>query len=72
MRSEGTPPQGLSDVGPDFPLWTFKELLLAITAFIRATATNYPPTIFPSLPPSLASMVFPASAKIIIWVLSVP
>jgi len=46
--------QGLSDVGPDSPLWTAKDLLLALAAFIRATATNYPPDMFPSLPPSPA------------------
>jgi len=53
--------QGLSDVGPDSPLCTSKDLLLALAAFIRATATNYPPDMFPSLPPSPASMVFPSS-----------
>jgi len=46
--------QGLSDVGPDYALWTTKDLLLALAAFIRATATNYLPHMFPSLPPSLA------------------
>jgi len=53
--------QSLTSVGPDSPLWTDKDLLLALAAFIRATATNYPPDMFPSLPPSLASMVFPSS-----------
>jgi len=53
--------QGLTSVGPDSPLWTSKYLLLALAAFIRATATNYPPDMFPSLPPSPASMVFPSS-----------
>jgi len=41
--------QGLSDVGPDSPLWSDKQLLLALAAFIRAT-DNYPPDMFPSLP----------------------
>jgi len=53
--------QGLTSVGPISPLWTSKDLLLALAAFIRATATNYPPDMFPSLPPSPASMVFPSS-----------
>jgi len=53
--------QGLSDVGPDSPLWSDKQLLLALATFIRATGTNYPPDMFPSLPRSLASMVFPSS-----------
>jgi len=53
--------QGLSDMGPDSPLWSDKELLLALAAFIQATGTGYPPDMFPSLPPSLASMVFPSS-----------
>jgi len=43
--------QGLSDVGPDSPLWSDKQLLLALADFIRATGTNYPPDMFPSLPP---------------------
>jgi len=53
--------QGLSSLGLDSPLWSSKELLLALAAFIRATATNYSPDMFPSLPPSLTSMVFPSS-----------
>ena len=42
--------QGLSDVGPDSPLWLDKNLLLALATFITATGTNYPPDMFPSLP----------------------
>jgi len=53
--------QGFTSVGLDSPLWTSKDLLLALAAFIRATGTNYPPDMFPSLPPSPASMVFPSS-----------
>jgi len=53
--------QGLSDMGPDSPLWSDKQLLLALAASIRATGTNYPPDMFPSLPPSPVSMVFPSS-----------
>jgi len=53
--------QGLCSVGPDSPLWTDKDLLLALATFIRATGANYLPDILPFLPPSLASMVFPSS-----------
>ena len=49
--------QGLLDIGPEFPLWTSKPLLLALASFIRATGTNFPPDMFPSLPPLLASLV---------------
>jgi len=52
--------QGLSDVGPDSPLGSDKQLLLALANFIQATGTNYPPDMFPSVPPSPASMVFPS------------
>jgi len=53
--------QGLSSVGPDSPLWTSKDLLWALAAFIRASATNYPPDMFPSLPHSPDSIVFLSS-----------
>jgi len=53
--------QGLSDMGPDSPLWSDKQRLLVLADFIRATGTNYPPDMFASLPPSPASMVFPSS-----------
>ena len=53
--------QGLSDVGPESPLWSSRPLLLALAAFIMATGTNFPPDMLPSLPPSPASMVPPSS-----------
>jgi len=53
--------QGPSDVGPDSPLWSDKELLLALASFTRATGTNYPPEMFSSILPSPASMVFCSS-----------
>src|SRR6266403_2103220 len=53
--------QDVSSVDPGAPLWTSLCSLLALGAFIRTTATNYPPDLFPSLPPSLASMVMPSS-----------
>jgi len=52
--------QGLTSVGPDAPLWSSVSLLSSLAAYIRATATNYPPDMFPSLPPSPTSMVFPS------------
>jgi len=52
--------QGLTSVGPEAPLWHSVSLLSSRGAYIRATATNYPPDMFPSLPPSLCSMVFPS------------
>jgi len=52
--------QGLTSVGPDAPLGSSVSLLSSLAAYIRATATNYPPDMFPSLPPSPASMVFPS------------
>jgi len=53
--------QGITSVGPDSPLWISKDLLMALAAFIKAIATNYPPDMFPSLPHSPASMGFPFS-----------
>ena len=56
--------QGLSDKGPDSPLWSCKQLLLALVAFILATTTKYPPDIFLSLPGSPATMVLPCWATL--------
>ena len=52
--------QGLTSVGPDAPLWSSISLLSSLAAYIKATATNYPPDMLPSLPRSPASMVFPS------------
>jgi len=52
--------QGLTSVGPDPPLWFSVSLLSSLAAYIEATSTHYPPDMFPSLPPSPASMVFPS------------
>ena len=51
---------GLTSVSPHTPLWFSVSLLSSLAAYIRATATNYPPDMFTSLPPSLASMVVPS------------
>ena len=56
--------QGFSDVGPESPLWTSKTLRLALASFIMATGKNFPPDMFPSLPPSPASMVPPSSPAV--------
>ena len=53
-------PQGLSSVSPDAALWSSVSLLSSLAAYIKATATNYLPDMFPSLPLSPASMVFPS------------
>jgi len=52
--------QGLTSVGADASLWSSVSLLSSLAAYIRATAINYPTDMFPSLPPSPASMVFPS------------
>ena len=52
--------QGLTSVGPEAPLWSLVSHLSSLAAYIRATATNYPPDMFSSLPPSPASMVYPS------------
>jgi len=52
--------QGLTSVGPDAPLCSSVSLLSSLAAYLRATATNYPLDMFPSLPPSPAWMVFPS------------
>jgi len=43
--------QGLTSVGPDTPLWSSVSLLSSLIAYIKAAPTNYPPDMFPSLPP---------------------
>jgi len=44
--------QGVSDLKPEAPLWSNQQLLIALTKFIRTTATGFPPGI-PPLVPSL-------------------
>jgi len=51
--------QGLTSVGPDAPLWSSVSLLSSLAAYIEATATNYPPDMCPSQPPSPTSIMFP-------------
>jgi len=52
--------QGLTPVGPDGPLWSSVSRLSSLAAYIKATATNYAPDRFPSVPLTPASMVFPS------------
>ena len=44
--------QGVSDLAPDVPFWSDKQLLIALAEFIRTTATGFPPGM-PPLPRSL-------------------
>jgi len=38
--------QGVSDIGPDAPVWSTASLLRALARFISATATAFPPDMF--------------------------
>jgi len=44
--------QGVSDLAPEAPIWSDQQLLIALTEFIRTTATGFPPGM-PPLAPSL-------------------
>jgi len=44
--------QGVSEVAPEAPIWSNQQLLIALAAFIRPTATGFPPGM-PPLAPSL-------------------
>ena len=46
--------QGVSDLAPEAPFWSDQQLLIALAAFIRTTATGFPPGM-PLLAPSLHS-----------------
>ena len=44
---------GVTDVGPDAPLWSSLPLLKRLATFIGVTSTGFPPTMFPpTTPPS--------------------
>jgi len=44
---------GVTDVGPDAPLWSSLPLLKRLASFIGVTSTGFPPTMFPpTTPPS--------------------
>jgi len=44
--------QGVSDLAPEAPVWSDQQLLIALSEFIRTTATGFPPEM-PPLGPSL-------------------
>ena len=44
--------QGIWDLGPEAPVWSDQQLLIALAEFIRTTATGFPPGM-PPLAPSL-------------------
>jgi len=44
---------GVTDVGPEAPLWTSLSFLKRLANFISVTSTGFPPTMFlPTTPPS--------------------
>jgi len=44
---------GVTDVGPEVPLWSSLPLLKRLATFIGVTSTGFPPTMFPpTTPPS--------------------
>ena len=44
---------GVTDIGPEAPLWSSLPLLKRLATFIGVTSTGFPPTMFPpSTPPS--------------------
>jgi len=44
---------GVTDVGPEFPLWTTLPFLKRLATFIGVTSMGFPPTMFsPTTPPS--------------------
>jgi len=42
---------GITDVGPEAPIWTSLPLLKRVATFIGVTSTGFPSTIFPSTTP---------------------
>jgi len=46
--------QGISNLGPEAPVWSDQQLLIALAEFIRTTATGFPPGM-PPLAPSLGA-----------------
>jgi len=56
--------QGVSEIGPDAPVWSSAALLGALTRFIRSTATAFPPGMF-SRPTSAASSVSSRASNVV-------
>jgi len=56
--------QGVSDVGPDAPVWSSVPLLGALSRFISSTATAFPPGMF-SRPTSSAGSISSQSSNVV-------
>jgi len=56
--------QGVSELGPDAPVWSSAALLGALTRFVRSTATAFPPGMF-SHPSSSVSLVSSRSSNVV-------
>jgi len=56
--------QGVSDIGPDAPVWSSAALLGALTRFIRSTAMAFPPGMF-SRPSSSARSISSRSSNVV-------
>jgi len=56
--------QGVTELGPDTPVWSSADLLGALARFVRSTATAFPPGIF-SRPSSSAESVSSRSSNVV-------
>jgi len=56
--------QGVSELGPDAPVWSSVALLGALTRYIRSTATGFPPGMF-SRPTSSAGSISSRSSNVV-------
>jgi len=56
--------QGLTELGPDAPVWSSAALLCALARSVRSTATAFPPGMF-SPPSSSAESVSCRSSKVV-------
>jgi len=56
--------QGVSDIGPDAPVWSSAPLLGSLSRFISSTATAFPPGMF-SRPTSSSSSVSSQSSNVV-------
>jgi len=56
--------QGVSDIGPDAPVWSSFPLLGALSRFISSTATAFPPGMF-SRPSSSAGSISSQSSNVV-------
>jgi len=56
--------QGVTEIGPDAPVWSSAALLGALTRYIRSTATAFPPGMF-SRPSTSASSVSSRSSNVV-------